>query len=189
MMPLTEIAGLRQTVADSRDSPVADQVAAQWGCPAGAAKWWRSSASHVFVVPGDGSQRFLRLVPAAYRGRNAVAATAALMAQLSRAGSAVVSPIAAESGTLTVTVPTRIGVMHAMMVESAPGDEVEAAELSESRARCWGQALARLHLDATGLAAGLGEAFAHSDQRGRPGGLTSGQRRTAVGGQLRSALA
>jgi Ser/Thr protein kinase RdoA (MazF antagonist) len=98
MMPLTEIARLRQTVADSWDSPVADQVAAQWGSPAGAARWWRSSTSHGFVVPGDGSQRFLRLVPAAYRGRNAVAATAALLAQLSRAGSAVVSPVAAESG-------------------------------------------------------------------------------------------
>jgi Ser/Thr protein kinase RdoA (MazF antagonist) len=90
MMPLTEIGRLRQTVADSWDSPMADQVAAQWGYPAGTARWWRSSASHVFVLPGSGTRRFLRLVPGTYRSGSDVAAVAELMAQLSRAGSAVV---------------------------------------------------------------------------------------------------
>ena len=54
MMPLTEIDRLKQTVAGSWGSPVADKVAAQWGYPAGTAKWWRSSAFHVFVLPEDG---------------------------------------------------------------------------------------------------------------------------------------
>lgn len=174
MMPLTEIARLRQTVTGSWTSPVADQVAAQWGCPAGTARWWRSSASHVFVLPGDGGERFLRFVHGAYRGPDAVAARAALMANLSRAGSAVVRPVAAESGALTVTVPTRIGVMHAMVVEAAPGDEVDVADLTESRARCWGQALARLHLDATGLSAGLGEAFGELTGLAGPTGMFAG---------------
>jgi Ser/Thr protein kinase RdoA (MazF antagonist) len=159
MMPLAEIDRLRQTVAESWDSPVADQVAAQWGYPAGTARWWRSSASHVFVLPGDGSRRFLRLVPGAYRRRSGVAAAVELMARLSRAGSAVVRPVASESGALTVTVSTRIGVMHAMMVEAAPGEEARVGELTKSRARCWGQALARLHRDAVGLGTGLSEAF------------------------------
>jgi Ser/Thr protein kinase RdoA (MazF antagonist) len=113
----------------------------------------------VFVLPGGGSQRFLRLVPDAYRGRDGVAAVAELMSRLSRAGSAVVRPVACESGALTVTVPTWIGVMHAMMVEAAPGEEVCVAELTESKARCWGRALARLHRDAVGFGAGLSEAF------------------------------
>jgi Ser/Thr protein kinase RdoA (MazF antagonist) len=159
MMPLTEIHRLKQTVADSWDSPVADQVAAHWGCPAGTVKWWRSSASHVFVLSGDGGRRFLRFVPDAYRGPDSVAAVAELMARLSRSGSAVVRPVTAESGALTVTVPTGIGAMHAMMVEAAPGDEVDIAGLTEPMARCWGRALARLHGDATGLSAGLGESF------------------------------
>jgi len=161
MMPLTEIDRLKQTVVGSWDSPVADLVAAQWGYPAGTAKWWRSSASHVFVLPedGQGSRLFLRFVPGAYRGRADVAAVARLMEQLSRGGSAVVRPVAAESGALTVTVPTPIGVMHAMMVEAAPGEGADIAGLTESRARGWGQALAHLHRDATGLGTGLGEAF------------------------------
>jgi Ser/Thr protein kinase RdoA (MazF antagonist) len=159
MMPLTEIGRLRQTVADSWDSPVADQVAAQWGYPAGTARWWRSSASHVFVLTVGAGRRFLRLVPGTYRGWDHVAAVAGLMAQLSGAGSAVVPPVAAQSGDLTVTVPTRIGVMHAMMVEAAPGDEANLADVTELRARRWGQALARLHHDAAGLSDGLHEAF------------------------------
>jgi len=161
MMPLTEIDRLKQTVAGSWDSPVADQVAARWGYPAGTAKWWRSSASHVFVLPeyGRGGRRFLRFVPAAYRERADVAAAAGFMAQLSRGGSAVVRPVAAGSGALTGTVPTPIGAMHAMMAEAAPGEEADIAGLTVPRARGWGQALARLHRDATGLGTGLGEAF------------------------------
>lgn len=158
-MPLTEIARLRQTVADSWDSPVADLAAAQWGYPAGAARWWRSSASHVFVLGGDGGRRFLRLVPGVYRGRNDVAAAAELMARLNGAGSAVVRPVASVSGALAVTVPTQIGAMHAMVVDAAPGDEADIDGLTRARARCWGQALARLHCAAAGLGAGLGEAF------------------------------
>jgi len=159
MMPLTEIDRLKQTVAGSWVSPVADQVAAQWGYPAGTATWWRSSASHVFVLPGDGhgGRRFLRFVPSTYRDRADVAAVARLMAQLGRGGSAVVRPVAAGSGSLTVTVPTPIGAMHAMMVEAAPGEEADIDGLTESRARAWGQALARLHRDATGLGTGLDE--------------------------------
>lgn len=159
MMPLAEIDRLRQTVADSWDSPVADEVAAHWGCPAGTAKWWRSSASHVFVVAKDGGRCFLRFVPGTYRGRDALAATARLMAQLSRGGSAVVRPVASESGALVVTVPTQVGSMHAMMVEAAPGDGIDVADLTEARARRWGLALAQLHCDAAGLGAGLSESF------------------------------
>lgn len=81
------------------------------------------------------------------------------MARLSDGGSAVVRPVAAESGALTVTVATGLGAMHAMVVEPAPGAEVEVGELTESRARHWGQALARLHRDAAGLDAGLPESF------------------------------
>jgi Ser/Thr protein kinase RdoA (MazF antagonist) len=54
-----------------------------------------------------------------------------------------------------------------MMVEAAPGDQADIADLTGSRARRWGQALARLHRDATGLSAGLGEAFGELPGMGR----------------------
>ncbi|GGW77938.1 phosphotransferase [Streptomyces lomondensis] len=45
------------------------------------------------------------------------------------------------------------------MVEPAPGEEVDASELSESQAWRWGEALALVHHDAAGLDAGLPESF------------------------------
>jgi Ser/Thr protein kinase RdoA (MazF antagonist) len=159
MMPLTEIDRLKQTVSEAWDSPIADQVAARWGYAAGTAKWWRSSASHVFVLPKDGRRRYLRFVPDSYRGPKYLAVVAELMARLSDGGSAVVRPVAAESGALTTTVATGLGAVHAMVVEPAPGADVDVSELTASQARQWGQALARLHRDAAGLDAGLPEAF------------------------------
>jgi Ser/Thr protein kinase RdoA (MazF antagonist) len=159
MMPLTEIDRLKQTVSEAWDSPVADQVAARWGYPAGTAKWWRSSASHVFVLLESGRRRYLRFVPGSYRGPKPLATVAELMARLSDGGSAVVRPVAAESGALTTTVATGLGAMHAMVVEPAPGVEVDAHGLTASQAWRWGQTLARLHRDAAGLHAGLPESF------------------------------
>ncbi|WDV56537.1 phosphotransferase [Streptomyces coeruleorubidus] len=156
---MTEIDRLKQTVSEAWDSPIADQVAARWGYPAGTAKWWRSSASHVFVLPDRGRRRYLRFVPGSYRGPKFVAVVAELMTRLSDGGSTVVRPVAAESGALTMTVATGLGAMHAMVVEPAPGAEVDVSDLTESRAWQWGEALARLHRDAAGLDAGLPESF------------------------------
>jgi Ser/Thr protein kinase RdoA (MazF antagonist) len=159
MMPLTEIDRLKQTVSEAWDSPIADDAAALWGYPAGTAKWWRSSASHVFVLPENGRRRYLRFVPDSYRGPKSLAAVAELMARLSDGGSAVVRPVAARSGALTVTVPTGLGAVHAMVVEPAPGVDLDVGELTASQAWQWGRALARLHRDAAGFAAGLPESF------------------------------
>jgi hypothetical protein len=119
MMPLAAIEAIRDTVSDAWESPVADQVAAAWGLAPGTAKWWRSSASHVFVIPGE-PRRYLRFVPDAYRGPEPVATVAELMRHLSETGSAVCRPVPTVAPALTVTVDTELGPMHAMMVEGAP---------------------------------------------------------------------
>lgn len=82
MMPLPEIDRLKRTVTPAWDSPVADQVAAARGYPAGIARWWRSSASRVFVLPDPHGKRYLRFVPDDYRGARAVAAVNAGRAAL-----------------------------------------------------------------------------------------------------------
>ena len=66
MLPLSEIARVGSTVDASWRSPVADAVAAAWGIAPGGARWLRSSATHVFVVPPDADARgvlFVRFVP------------------------------------------------------------------------------------------------------------------------------
>ncbi|WP_177154921.1 phosphotransferase enzyme family protein [Glycomyces harbinensis] len=142
------------------ESPVADQVAAAWGYPAGTAKWWRSSASHVFVLPDPEGKRYLRFVPDAYLGAGPVAAVSSLMDRLAAGGAAVVRPVPARTGALTATVPTALGPMHAMVVETAPGEEFDAEDLDVDRARSWGAALAAVHASMAGIDADLPEAFA-----------------------------
>jgi Ser/Thr protein kinase RdoA (MazF antagonist) len=160
MMPLTEIDRMKRTVTSAWESPVADQVAAAWGYPAGTAKWWRSSASHVFVLPDPHGKRYLRFVPDAYRDVDAVEAVSVLMERLAAGGVAVVGPVRAEAGSLTATVPTALGLMHAMVVEAAVGDEIDVDDLTEDRAHEWGRALALVHDGAAGIDVDLPDAFA-----------------------------
>ncbi len=160
MMPLTEIDRLKRTVTSAWESPVADQVAAAWGYPAGTAKWWRSSASHVFVLPDPRGKRYLRFVPDAYRSAGAVEPVSVLMHRLAAGGAPVVSPVPTETGSLTATVPTALGTMHAMVVEAAAGHEFDAEDLTDDLAREWGLALAVVHDGAAGIDVDLPDAFA-----------------------------
>lgn len=57
MMPLTEIDRLKQTVSEHWDSPVADQVAAQWRYPAGTARWWLMHANGGAGARGGGRRQ------------------------------------------------------------------------------------------------------------------------------------
>ena len=70
MLPLREIARLDTTVDPDWTSPVSDAVADAWAIAPGVARWLRSSATHVFVVPPGQDPRgvlYLRFVPASIR--------------------------------------------------------------------------------------------------------------------------
>jgi Ser/Thr protein kinase RdoA (MazF antagonist) len=157
MMPLTEIDRLKRTVSEAWESPVADQVAAAWGYAPGTAKWWRSSASHVFVLPDPNGKKYLRFVPDAYLGAAAMGPVVDLMDRVE--GAAVVRPVPSTAGTLTATVLTTLGPMHAMVVEAAPGEALDVDDLTDDGAHAWGRALAAVHRAAAGLNADLPEAF------------------------------
>jgi Ser/Thr protein kinase RdoA (MazF antagonist) len=157
MMPLTEIDHLKQTVSEAWESPIADQVAAAWGYAPGTAKWWRSSASHVFVLPDPNGKKYLRFVPDAYLGAAAVGRVVDLMDRVE--GAAVVRPVPSTAGTLTATILTTLGPMHAMVVEAAPGEALDVDDLTDDGAHAWGRALAAVHRAAAGLNVDLPEAF------------------------------
>ena len=144
MLPLSEIAGLAATLR-GRGSSVADVVAAAWGVPPGVAAFWRSSASHVFVLDGA----YLRFGPAGWRSGGGLGAVAGLMRAY---GSAAAQPRPSMAGRLVETVRTARGPVCAMLVAAAPGEAVELEELGAARAREWGAALARVHRDAPELA-------------------------------------
>ncbi len=161
-MPLSEIVGLGTTLDPCGRSEVADLAAAMWGLPAGEARFWRSSASHVFVVAYPAAQTgtaYLRLVPESWRPRSRVAAVTELMRQYSKLGLAVAAPMMSVQGQLVETVPTGRGGMHAMLIAQAPGGQIDVADLTVQRARAWGAALGRLHCQRLGdrLAESLGD--------------------------------
>ncbi|QDY81300.1 phosphotransferase [Streptomyces qinzhouensis] len=141
---------------------MADTVAAPWGIAPGVARWWRSSASHVFVVPDTpkpDSALYLRFVPERYPAYGRFGTIAALMDRLHGRGLALTPPVRSAQGRLVETVETPLGTMRAMCLTEAPGEEVELEDLTEEQARAWGALLARTHDSAAGLGDGLGPAL------------------------------
>lgn len=155
MLPLTEIARVDATVDESWRSPVADSVAAAWGISPGVARWKRSSATHVFVVPPDADPRgvlYLRFVPASLRTVRDLETPARLLARWASHGSTV-APLPSVAGHLVETIATPLGDVHATAVLAAPGEELGFDDLTPALAQSWGAALARLHRDAPPLTA------------------------------------
>ncbi|MDQ0893806.1 phosphotransferase enzyme family protein [Agromyces ramosus] len=151
MLKLSEIARLRRTVDAAWRSPVADAAAAAWGMPAGAARFWRSSASHVFVVPAGapgapgGQAAYLRFVPAGSRQADELERAAAVMSAWADAAVPVVRPMPSRDGRATERVVTEHAELVAMLVPAASGDELDLDELTDVAAGVWGAALGRLH--------------------------------------------
>lgn len=163
MLRLSEILRLSKSVNSDWQSPVADAAAALWGMPPGSARYWRSSATHVFVIPEDGAgsgKRYLRFVPAGTPHAAKLERGARQLAAWAEAGAPVVAPLPTATGKLTETVETSAGALVATLVPMAPGREIGAEELTEPDARSWGRALASLH-DSQPSAGTSGTSLAH----------------------------
>jgi Ser/Thr protein kinase RdoA (MazF antagonist) len=157
VLPLSRISVLRATIDDEWRSSVADDVAAAWGLPPGSARFWRSSASHVFVTRGHPAApaAFLRFVPADLVDRAAVVGTATLMDRLAVDGLGCVPVVRSTAGALVATVDTVLGQVHAMLVAQAPGTVLDVDDVDEGAVERWGSALARVHRDGTTACADL----------------------------------
>lgn len=139
---------MKESVDAEFRSPVADAVAAAWGIPPGAARWWRSSATHVFVVPGS-ARRHLRFVPAESDAAVRLRRGAELAAEFPDVdGLVVCRPLPDAAGSIVTTRATALGNMTGVLVEDAPGDALDAPALTHEQAHRWGEALARFHLNA-----------------------------------------
>ncbi len=166
MLRLSAIAGLHATLDQQWRSPIADTVAARWGLPAGEARFWRSSASHVFLSSlgylrfaphpmrqdpagcGHVASRHTDPVPDAVAHAAAPGQVTALEAALAAAGLPVAAPVPSLTGSHTETVPTALGVMTASLHLRAPGEPIDLDDLDLPRARRWGALLARFHATA-----------------------------------------
>jgi Ser/Thr protein kinase RdoA (MazF antagonist) len=154
VLQLSRIDALRASIDDEWRSPVADQAAAAWALPAGAARFWRSSASHVFVVDLGGERGFLRLSPADLVDQHHVESVATLMHRLATGGLGCVDVVPSVDGRAMVTVDSSVGPLHATLVRAATGDTWDADDVAAAQAEQWGAALARVH-EATPTADGI----------------------------------
>lgn len=155
VLPLSEIQALRDTVDDQWRSPVADAVAVRWGVPPGRARWWRSSASHVFVVPGTedgGPARYVRFAPAALTGTaSRLSAGAVRQDRLAGLGAAVAPVVRSAEGRVVEEAPTPHGLVLACVTHGVAGQEQDVGDLDDVAARTWGEALGTFHRAAGGL--------------------------------------
>lgn len=156
MLPLSEILSISNSVDESWRSPVADTVSACWGVPPGTARWLRSSATHVFIVPGGVSAdpfgrgvgtTFLRFVPAASVARGKLSRSGPVLRAWADLGLGAVRPVPLPSGALTARIRTSLGEVVAVMVAAAPGEEGDVDHLTLAQACLWGEALGRLHAE------------------------------------------
>ena len=148
MLRLSEIRRLKDSVDVEWRSAIADRVAANWGIAPGSARWWRSSATHVFVVPGS-PRRYLRFVPARSEASARLRRGAPRPATVPRgAGLVIARPLPNDAGDRVATVGTALGPMTAVLVEEAPGDSLHVDALSSEDARRWGASLALFHAHA-----------------------------------------
>lgn len=147
MLPVSQIWQISSSVDAEWRSPVADGVAAAWGLPAGSARWLRSSATHVFIVPGreGDTPSYLRFAPSSSVAGEKLSSSAPLMTEWADRGLGAVRPLPSANGQLTEAVKTTIGDVTAMLVPAAPGAEVSVDHLTVDQAMAWGQALANLH--------------------------------------------
>lgn len=148
MLPISEIWRIGKTVDENWRSPVSDAVAAAWGLPEGAARWLRSSATHVFIVPAPGGNQppsYLRFAGVGSRAGEKLGNSVPLLAGWAGHGLGAVQPIQSTNGQLCETVGTPDGRVVAMLVPAAEGKEVSVDELSAGQAAAWGAALASLH--------------------------------------------
>jgi Ser/Thr protein kinase RdoA (MazF antagonist) len=122
----------------SRRSPLADSLAAMWGYPAGTARFFRSSASHVFALETPtGRSAFLRFVPARVVERVAVEATATLTDRLASHGIGTVAALRSKADRLVETAGGGDERMHAMVVCAAQGRQIDVDDLTAGTARAW----------------------------------------------------
>lgn len=153
MLRISEILRISRSVDEQWRSPLADSVAAPWGVRAGSARWLRSSATHVFVIPSttDGdTPTYLRFAPAGSSAGTKIETTAPLLAEWADRGLGAVKPIPGAGGRLVETVHTPEGRVTAMLVPEAPGDEVSVQNLTAQQSAAWGEALAMLHAQGAG---------------------------------------
>jgi Ser/Thr protein kinase RdoA (MazF antagonist) len=145
MMQLELMTRFFAGVAEDWTSPIARQIAERWVSDKADVRVWRASANFVCLIT-DGDDRFyLRFNHSDERSPAAIAAELAWVEHLAQAGCLVAAPKRSYTGALVESVPTSLGLCHAVLFRALPGVHREFDTLSLPDFEAWGRALGRLH--------------------------------------------
>lgn len=146
------------TVDAERRSPLADRIVLPWfATEAEAVVRCGPASSNIVCRVTAGHTYYLRCNHETERSGDDYAAEMTFVEHLAARGVRVARPVPLQTGALVESVPTPLGVFHAVLLEAAEGVERELLEMDEPSLRAWGQAMAGLHNAAEGYA-GTGRA-------------------------------
>ena len=150
MMKLSLMQALEDTLSESYQSDIANQIIAAWPHDRGTVQYFRASANFVFVFCSNGQPFILRFTHASERSADAIRAELGYLQYLATHGVPVALPVQSLSGQYVETITTPLGVVHAVVFERLAGEQFETGNLSLEQFTRWGDALGRLHLAAQG---------------------------------------
>ena len=164
MMKLSLMQAVVETLSATYASPIADTVIAAWAHDPDSVRYFRASATFVFVFKREGQLFILRLAHASDRTADAIQAELAYLHHLAAHGVPVALPIRSLSDRWVESIPTALGVFHAVVFEHLSGQQYDVDELSLAQFTRWGSALGSLHQAAEGYS-GAGRATIHDHLR------------------------
>jgi len=137
-------------VDGERRSPIADRIAEPWFDADASVRCGPASSNFVCRVTEGGRTYYLRFNHESERTVGYYAAEMAFVERLAARGVRIACPVRSKAGAIVESVPTEMGVFHAVLLEEAPGAGPELIEMDEPSMRAWGRAMAGLHTAAEG---------------------------------------
>jgi Ser/Thr protein kinase RdoA (MazF antagonist) len=145
MMNLGLMKRFFDTVDGEWRSPLLNQIAAPWFAGAVNVQIVRASANFVCFVEAPQGQFFLRFNHADERQPQFIAAELDYIQRVAAGGVCVARPLPSRNGRLVESVPTDLGVFHAVLLELVPGRHLEFDELDLPAFERWGRVVAEVH--------------------------------------------
>ncbi len=145
MMKLELMQTVVATVDSEWRSPLADEILTRWVHDEATVYYWRASANFLFVFESAGERRALRFNHKRERSAEAIRTEVDYVLSLAEQGVAVAKPIPSQNEHYVESVPTKMGLFHAVVFGWLPGEQMELGDLSPVMVKQWGAALGRLH--------------------------------------------
>lgn len=156
-MTLNIMQAVVEATEEDGQNLVAREIGSRWEADPGSLQFFRASANVVFKFTRGSRGYVLRFNHAEERTRAGVEAEVAYVNHLAAQGFRVARPVPSRHGNEVESVPTPLGLFHAVVFEALPGRQFDLDELTPDMVVQWGGALGRLHQASQGYA-GTGRA-------------------------------